>query len=271
MLRGDKSKMVATPKPAVYQAPEVHCLSGPPLHHIPVVDRLSRLYLYATVMLRSWTKMVDKVSARGRHAPSQFMQGLSFLAPEYPYIFNTWLRYPEAFEDIDHGAMRAFMDGLPRRVSPWVMERVLDAMCGDAFPAMPRPVHRPEYDWQVLELPGSSGRYASFLSRATRELEVVRNCTVVCRDEGSHIEAPHDRTVAGIYYLLAGAGSESNPNIVERVPERPGGYDLIIGTRQLVDWEEEAALRNRLAPYGELILMDIAPIMIPSAIVEQHL
>lgn len=261
--------MVATPRPAVYQAPEAHCLSGPPLHHIPVVDRLSRLYLYTTAMLGSWTSMVGEVSARGRHAPSQFMQRLSFLAPEYPYVFDTWLRYPEAFEDIDHAAMRAFLGSLPRRVSPWTMERVLDAMCGETFPAMPRPMHRPEYNWQVLELPGSSGRYASFLSRAARELDVVRNCTIVCRNEGSYIEAPHDRTVAGIYCLLAGANAQAKPKIMQRVPEKAGGYDLILGTRQLVGQQEETTLRKRLAPYGELILMDIAPVKIPSALTKQ--
>lgn len=257
--------MVSTPKPALHLPPEAHCLSGPRLHQIPVIDRLTRLYLYATVMLGSWPRTVGSAGVRGRHAPSLLMRSLSVLGPEYPYVFDTWLRYPEAFAEVDHAAMRAFMEGMPRGLSPWDVERVLDAMCGEGFPAMPRPARRPGRAWQVLELPGSSGRYASFLSRAFPELDAVRNCTVVCRDETSHIEAPHDRTVAGLYYLLAGAGAGAKPKIVERVPETPGGYDLIIGSRRVVGRSEEAALRHRLAPGGEMILMDFRPVTIPSA------
>ena len=259
--------MVNTPRPPRFLpggCSARRLTEGPLLHQIPVIDRLSRLYLYTLVFVGLGPTMIGAIRRYGEHAPTLFTRLAGRVAPEYPYIFDTWLRYPEAFEDLNHVATRQFIREIPEHLSTWELQRTLDTLFsgGSLISPLPGRIYR---DCRILELPGSAGRYTGLFSLMWPHLDAVKSSTVVCRNEREYVEAPVERCVAGLYFLLAGAGPRTAPRIVDSVPKH-GSYDVIIANQHLLGPEADESFQNLLALAGEILINDLDPLHVPHSV-----
>jgi hypothetical protein len=179
-------------------------------------------------------------------------------APAYPYVFSTWLEYPEIFEEVDHEALATFLDHMPPGLGPVTMDEALKAILDVDYPGLRQEGIKPRTWWQVLELSGSAGRYSSLMCQVYPELSVTPNCTVVCQDWQRRPEGLIEHAAAGVYALLSGAREGSKPRIIDGLPDLQSEYDLIIGLRGMVN-EDDDRIQRMLAPTGKLVLMDKTP------------
>lgn len=268
--------MVNTPRASRDWTARSHILSGPPLHPNPLIDKLSRVYVYTVFYLdpHLGTPPDESEAAPGGHprSPAHFKRWLAERAAGLPHVFRIYLQHPGSFEELEETALRRFVAGLPPWISSWSLDEALQSVTDVLrWPGIPELRLGEGEDTRILELPGSMGRYASLLCRAHPQLRFETNCTVVCRDHLAFRKGALEVTVAGAQALLAGAGWRERPEILQRPLAELGGsreFDLILGPRSVLEerrpgWEVDSGMLERLlTPGGKLILLDLPPVRI---------
>lgn len=233
-------------------------MSGPPLHPVDLVDRLSRLYAYTLQWIDSWRGRTPKERLSLATSPHRMGRWIGQRAPTYPFIFSTWLEYPEVFEAVDNEALAAFIDSMPAGLGPTRIDEAIRTISRINYPGLHQHELQPRSWWQILELPGSAGRYSSLICQVYPELSMTRNCTVVCQNWQQRPEGVIERAAAGVYALLAGAGEGSKPRILDGLPDLEGEYDLIVGIDGVAQLDKER-LSRMLTREGDLVLLDKEP------------
>ncbi|CAN5913324.1 hypothetical protein BH23ACT11_BH23ACT11_17880 [soil metagenome] len=230
-------------------------MSGAPLHPVDVLDRLSRLYVYTLKWMDTWMVTRPRPRLSFSTAPPRLGRWIGQRAPSYPFIFSTWLEYPEVFDDVDADALAEYLERMPHGLASFHMDEALRTILDIDFPGLRQHGLQPRSWWQILELPGSAGRYSSLMCQVYPELKVTRNCTVVCQNWNRTPQGIVERAAAGVYALLAGEGEGSKSRILESMPRAEREYDLIIGLPGVAT-EDDARLNSMLTTDGRLMLLE---------------